>query len=68
MPCGMCHMCTKYMLFSYNKTVNFLDISVGKINETSVTMFLGIHHDKNLNFVNHIIEMSMKVAVNWTFI
>ena len=30
---------TKYMLFSYNKNVNFPDISVGNntINETSVT-------------------------------
>ena len=61
---------TKYMLFSYNKNVNFTDISVGNntINETSVTKFLGIHIDKKLNFVNHITEMSMKVAVNWTFI
>ena len=55
---------TKYMLFSYNKNLNFPDISVGNntINETSVTKFLGIHIDKKLNFVNHIIEMSMKVA------
>ena len=39
---------TKYMLFSYNKTVNIPDISIGnnKINETSVTKFLGIHLDK----------------------
>ena len=52
------------MLFSYNKNVNFPDISVGNntINETSVTKFLGIHLDKKLNFVNHITEMSMKVA------
>ena len=52
------------MLFSYNKNVNFPDISVGNntINETSVTEFLGIHLDKKLNFVNHITEMSMKVA------
>ena len=51
-------------LFSYNKNVNFPDISVGKnkINETSVSKFLGIHLDKKLNFVNHITEMSMKVA------
>ena len=44
--------------------VNFPDISVGnnKINETSVTKFLGIHLDKKLNFVNHKTEMSMKVA------
>ena len=55
---------TKYKLFSYNKNVNFPDISVGNntINETSVTKFLGIHIDKKLNFVNHITEMSMKVA------
>ena len=55
---------TKYMPFSYNKNVNFTDISVGKntINETSVTKFLGIHIDKKFNFVNHITEMSMKVA------
>ena len=55
---------TKHMLFFYNKTVNFPHISVGNntINETSVTKFLGIHHDKKLNFVNHITEMSMKVA------
>ena len=52
------------MLFSYKKTVNFPDISVGNntINETSVTTFLGIHLDKKLNFVNHITEMFMKVA------
>ena len=52
------------MLFSYNKNVNFPDNNVGnnKINETSVTKFLGIHLDKELNFVNHITEMSMKVA------
>ena len=55
---------TKYMLFSYNKTANLPDISIGNtaINETSVTTFQGIHLDKKLNFVNHIIEMSMKVA------
>ena len=55
---------TKYMLFSYNKNVNFSDISVGNntINATSVTKFLGIHLDKKLHFVNHITEMSMKVA------
>ena len=54
----------KYMLFSYNKNVNFSDISVSKnsIIETSVTKFLGIHLDKKLNFVNHITEMSMKVV------
>ena len=57
------------MLFSYGKDVNFSYISEGNntINETSVTKFLGIHLDKKLNFVNHITEMSMKIAVNWTF-
>ena len=52
------------MLFSYNKNVNFLDISAGNntINETSVTKFLGLHIDKKLNFVNHITEICMKVA------
>ena len=52
------------MLFSYGKDVSFPVISVGNdtINETSVTKFLGIHLDKNLNFVNHITELSMKVA------
>ena len=55
---------TNYMLFSYNKNVNFDDIGVGSNtnNETSVTKFLGIHLDKKLNFINHITEMSMKVA------
>ena len=55
---------TKYMLFFYNKNVNFPHISVGNntINETSVTKFLGIHLDKKLNFVNHITETFMKVA------
>ena len=45
---------TKYMQFSYNKNVNFDDISEGNntINETSVTKFLGIYLDKKLNFVN----------------
>ena len=49
---------------NYNKNVNFPDISVGNntINETSVTIFLGVHLDKKLNFVNHVTEMSMKVA------
>ena len=58
------------MLFSYNKNVNFPDISVGNntINETSVTKFLGIHLTKKLTFVNNITEMSMKVAVNFTFL
>ena len=34
---------TKHMLFSYNKNVNFPDISVGNntINETSFTKFFG---------------------------
>ena len=54
------------MLFSYGKDLNFLDISVGNntINETSVSKFLGILYIliKNVNFVNHITEMSMKVA------
>ena len=51
------------MLFSYNKKVNFPDISVrnNTIKDTSVTKFLGIHIDKK-KFVNHITEMSMKVA------
>ena len=55
---------TKYMLFSYNKNVNFSDTSVGNntIKDTSVTKFLGIHLNKKLNFLNHITEMSMKVA------
>ena len=46
------------------KNVNFPDISVGnnKINETSVTKFLGIHLVKKLNFVSHVTEMSMKVS------
>ena len=52
------------MLFSFNKNVNFFAISVGKnkINESSVSKFLGIHLDKKLNCLNHIIEMSMRVA------
>ena len=52
------------MLFSCSKDVHFSDISVGNntTNETYVTNFLGIHLDKKLNFVNHITEMSMKVA------
>ena len=42
----------KYMLFSYNKIVNFSDISEGNniINETSVTKFLGTRLDKNIFF------------------
>ena len=61
---------TKYMLFSYGKDVNFPDISVGNniINETSVTKFLGIHLDKKFNFVNHMTEMSMKVAKSIGFL
>ena len=53
----------KYMLFSYNKNVNFPAINVGnnKINETFVTKFLCIHLDKKLNFVDPITEMSLKV-------
>ena len=52
------------MLFAYNKIVNFPDISVGnnKINETSVTKFLGIHLENKLHFVNHITERSMEFA------
>ena len=40
---------TKYTLFSYNKNVNFHDISVGNntINETSVTKFLSYILTKN---------------------
>ena len=55
---------SKYMLFSYNKNVNFSDIRVGsnKINETFITNFLCIHLDKKIYFVNHVIEMCMKVA------
>ena len=43
---------TKYMVFSYNKNVNFSDISVGNntINETSVTKFFAIHLDKKYKF------------------
>ena len=61
---------TKYMLFSYGKDVNFPDISVGNyiINETSVIKFLNIHLDKKLNFVNHMTEMSMKVAKSIGFL
>ena len=56
------------MLFSYIN-VNFPDI-VGNntISETSVTTFLGMHLDKKLNFVNHITEMSMKVAKSIGFL
>ena len=40
---------TKCMLFFHNNNVNFPIIRLGnnKINETSVTKFLGIHLDKN---------------------
>ena len=52
------------MLFFYNKNVNFPIIKIGnnKINETSITNFLGIYLDRKLNFVNHSTEMSIKVA------
>ena len=53
------------MLFSYNKKVNFPDISVSNntINETSVTKFLGIHLHKKIIFVKyHLTEMSTKIA------
>ena len=52
------------MLFSYNKNLNFPIIKIGnnKINETSVTKFLGMHLDKKFNFVDHITEVSIKVA------
>ena len=55
---------TKYMLFSYNKNINFLIIKIGKnkINETSVTKILGIHLVKKINFVNQITEMPIKVV------
>ena len=43
-------------------------IGNNKINETSVTEFLGIDLDKKLNFVNHITEMSMKVAKSIGFL
>ena len=38
---------TKNMLFSYNKNINFPDISVGN-NTINETKFLGIHLDKSL--------------------
>ena len=49
---------------SHIKNINFpiIKISNIKINETNVTKFLDIHLDKKLNFVNHISEMSIKVA------
>ena len=55
---------TTYMLFFYNKNVHFPIIKIGdnKINETSVTNFLGIHLDKKINFVNDITKMSIKVG------
>ena len=51
------------MLLSYDKEVNFPDISVGNntINETSVTKFLGYILTKNYVFC-HATEMSMKAA------
>ena len=39
-----------------------MKIDNNKINETSVTKFLSIHLDRKLNFVNHITEISTKVA------
>ena len=52
------------MMFSYNTNLNLKDIIAGnyKINETSVTKFLGIHLDEKLNLVNHITKMPMKVS------
>ena len=48
---------TKYMLFSYNKNVNFPDISVGKntINETSVTNFWAHILTKNYKYYTPIL-------------
>ena len=43
------------------QNVNF-KICNNKINKTCVNKFLGIHLDKKMNFVNHITEMSIKVA------
>ena len=44
---------TKYMLFSYNKNVNFPNINVSNntINEISVTKFFGKHIDKKFNII-----------------
>ena len=44
--------------------LQFTIIKIGnlKINETSVINFYGIHLDKKLNFVNHITEISLRVA------
>ena len=54
---------TKYMLFFSNKNLIFpIKIGNNKINETSVTNFIGIHLDKKMNFVNNTTEMSIKVA------
>ena len=56
---------TKYMLFSYNKNVNFQIIKIGNntiINEASVTKCLGMHLDKKLNLINHVTEMSITVC------
>ena len=54
----------RVQLFSYNKNANFpiIRIDNNKINEISVTKFLVIYLDKKLNFINHLTEMSMKVA------
>ena len=55
---------TKSMLFSFYENSNFPTIKIGnnEINEASVTIFLGIHLDKQRKFVNHKTEMSMKIA------
>ena len=39
-----------------------LKIGNNKINDASVTKFVGTHLGQNLNLVNHITEMSIKVA------
>ena len=46
----------KYMLFSYNRNVNFPIIKIGtiKLMKLLLLSFLCIHFDKKLNFVNHI--------------
>ena len=57
--------------FSYNKNLNFKlsrSISNNKINETSVTKFLGIHLDKRQNFGNHITQISVKIAKSIGFL
>ena len=55
---------TKYMRFYYHKNVNLPIIKMGnnKINEPSVTKFVGIHLDQKCHFVNYITEISMKVT------